>query len=119
MVPLKIIGESSRGMMPRKLATGAAASVGCTKVGSIGMYVEDHVRSLVANFSIRMCGHVIKELVDRITCLFSGCTLLGGNGRERHEDCRIDGAGIVEEAADNLLDALFAGFVKFGTCVAW
>ncbi len=25
--------------------------------------------------------------------------------------------GIVEEAANNLLDALFAGFIEFGTCV--
>ncbi len=102
-----------------KVATGAAASVGCAKVGSIRMYVEDHVRSSVGNFSIRMRGHVINELVDTITCLFSGFTLLGGNGQERYEDCRIDGAGIVEEAANNLLDALFAGFVEFGTCVAW
>ena len=101
-----------------KIATGAAASVGCAKVGSIGMYVEDHVRSSVANFSIRMRGHVIKELGDTITCLFSGCALLGGNGRERHEDCRINGVGIVEEAADNFLDSLFAGFDQFGTCVA-
>ncbi len=74
MAPLMIIGESSRGMLPRKkVATGAAAGVGCAKVGSIGMYVEDHVRSSVANFSIRMRGPVIKELGDRITCLFSGC----------------------------------------------
>ncbi len=50
--------------------------------------------------------------------LFSGCALLGSNGQERHVDCRINGAGVVEEAADNLLDAFFAGFVEFGTGVA-
>ena len=75
------------------------------------MDIEDHVRSVVANFGIRMYGHVIKELVDTITRLFGGCALLGHNGRERHEDGRIDGAGVVEEAADNLLDTFLADFV--------
>ena len=37
------------------------------------------------------CVAIIKELVDTIACLFSGCALLGSNGRERHEDCRVNG----------------------------
>ncbi len=59
------------------------------------MDVEDHVRSLVVNCGVWMCGHVIQELVDTIACVFSGSALLGSNGRECHEDCRINGTGVV------------------------
>ena len=101
----------------KKVTTGATASIGCTEVGSIGMYIEDHVRGLVANRGVGMCGHVIQKLVDTVACVFSGCVLLGSNGRERHEDCRINGMGIVEETAANLLDTFFVGLVEFGTGV--
>ena len=50
------------------------ASIGGAEVGSIGMDVEDHVNvgGAVANFGIRMRGHVVEELVDTFACLFSG-----------------------------------------------
>ena len=78
------------GCCQEKVATGMTARVRCAEVRSIRMDVEDHVRSAVANFGIRMRGHVVKEMVDTIQCLFSGCALLGGDGKQHHKDCRID-----------------------------
>ncbi len=70
----------NRGKSKKKVSTGATVSVGCAKVGSIGMDIEDHVGSSVSNFGIRMRGHVVQELVNSVTRLFSRCTLLGGDG---------------------------------------
>ena len=64
----------------KKVATGTTASIGGAEVESIGMDIEDHVGGAVANFGIRMRGHVVEDLVDMFACLFSGGALLGGNG---------------------------------------
>ena len=39
-----------------------------------------------------------------------------GNGAQGHKDCDINTAGVVEDGADNLLDARDTGFAE-GRCV--
>jgi hypothetical protein len=64
-----------------------------------------------------MSGHVVKELVDVVACVFSRSSLLAGDSREHNEDSGIGSTFIVEEAPNDLLDAFLVGTIKFGTCV--
>ncbi len=59
------------------------------------MDVEYHVGSPVPNDSIRMCPHVVEELGDTEVSILSRSRLLGGNVRECHEYCRINGTCII------------------------
>ena len=59
------------------------------------MDVEDHIRGAVANLSIKMCPHVVEELVDLFLGVLCGCSLLCGNVRECHQDSHINGSCIV------------------------
>jgi hypothetical protein len=45
-----------------------------------------------------MSGHVIKELVDAVACVFSRSSLLASNSRECHENSGINSTYILEEA---------------------
>ncbi len=59
------------------------------------MDVEDHIGGTVANLSIRMCPHVVKELADLFLGVLCGCSLLCGNVREGHQDSHVDCSCIV------------------------
>jgi hypothetical protein len=51
-------------------------------------------------------------VVYPLACVFCWFVLLCGDVRESYKYCWVDCAGIVEEAADNLLDVFFAIFIK-------
>ncbi len=50
--------------------------LGGTEVGGIRVYVEDHVGSPIYEFFIKVCPHVVKELVHTCKGFFSWGTLL-------------------------------------------
>ncbi len=75
-----MIGLVSHGMLPRKKYPPAQLrAFRGTEIGGIGVYVEDHVESFVSDFCIRVCPHVVEDLVNTIKCLFGGGTLLCGD----------------------------------------
>ena len=76
------------------------------------MNIEDHVGCAISYFGHWMCGHVVKQVVDPLACVFCWFVLLRGDVGERHKYCWVDCASIVEEAADNLLDVFFTVFIE-------
>jgi hypothetical protein len=62
-----------------EIASCMTSCLGGTEIGGIRVYIEDHVGSTVSDFCIRVCSHVVKELVDTSKCLFSRGTLLCGD----------------------------------------
>ncbi len=72
-----------------------ALRLGGTEVGGIRVYVEDHVRSSISDFCIRVHPHAVKELVHTHKGFFSWGTLLCGNSKQCHENGRVDCACVV------------------------
>ncbi len=52
-----------------------------TELQSIGVHIEYHVGSAIEYFGIGMSGHVVKELVYAVACVFSRHSLLASNSR--------------------------------------
>ena len=69
--------------------TDSTASLRGTEVRGIGMHIEHHVRSMILYICIGMSGHVVKELVDAVACVFSRSSF---DSRECHKDSGIDSA---------------------------
>jgi hypothetical protein len=69
---------------------------------------------VITYFGIEMSGHLVKELVYAVVCVFSRHSLLASNSREYHEDGGIDSACIVEEAPDDLLDVFLLALSSLG-----
>ncbi len=59
------------------------------------MDVEDQIGGTVANLSIGMCPHVVKELGDSFLGVLCGRSLLCGNVREGYQDSHSNGLCIV------------------------
>jgi hypothetical protein len=78
-----------------KIALSANSCLRGTKIGSIGMDVEDHVGCTESNFGIGMCPHVIKKLVDASVGFFCRVALLGGDCQKSHKNSWVDGACII------------------------
>jgi hypothetical protein len=55
-----------------EVPTGMAAGVRGGEIQRIGMYVENHIGSMVSNCGIRMGPHVVKELVNLFLGVLSG-----------------------------------------------
>jgi hypothetical protein len=62
-----------------EVATGATSYVRCTEIRGIRVHIEYHVRSAILYFGIEMSGHVFKELVYAVACVFSRQSLLASN----------------------------------------
>jgi hypothetical protein len=78
-----------------EIAHSATLCMQGTKIGSIGMDVENHVGRAKSNFGIGMCCHVIKKLVDACVGLFCGVALLRGDCQKSHESSWVNGACII------------------------
>jgi hypothetical protein len=63
----------------KEVSTGPSAGLGCKEILRIRVYIENHVGGRISNLGIRMCPHVIKELVDSFVGVFGGGRLLCGN----------------------------------------
>ena len=76
------------------------------------MGAQDHVTRPVNN-AVSWIGSDIVE--KEVNCLFSGngsVCLASGNGTEGYQKFVVDRSGIVEERADNFLNAAFTVFVE-------
>jgi hypothetical protein len=67
------------------------------------MDIQYHIRGAELHGRIRMGGKVIQELLSGFDGLFGGFGLFGRNGGERHQDCHVDGSGIVKYATYDFL----------------
>ena len=71
------------------------------------MHPQDHISGVVSDDGFGLSGGIVEELVDFYHCVLCGYGLLCCKGPECSEHRQIDGACIVEENADDLLDFIF------------
>ncbi len=76
------------------------------KIGCIAVDVKYHVASRVADDRVGVSGGVVEEVNDGSGGGGGGFGLRAGDCVERDQHGGVDGAGIVEKSADNLLDAV-------------
>jgi hypothetical protein len=73
----EIIGQSSYylgGVIAKvEMTTSTAACFWKVEIGRVAVYLEDHVTGLIAEYSIRMSGGIVKELDDCFHCGFCSC----------------------------------------------
>ena len=70
------------------------------------MDVKDHTTSAVANGSVRMRGGVVQKPHRRLVGLLGSFGLVGGNGTNRDKHGRVDSDAVIQQGANNLLDAV-------------
>jgi hypothetical protein len=106
--------EARGGCTEIEQAASAGARFGFGQEGGITVNAEDHGARAETNNSIRMSHGIVKEL---------GCGSVGELGRLGLDSCKgsqgnehggIDGTGIVQENANDLLDAGDTVFVEKG-----
>ena len=68
------------------------------------MDVEDHVTSCVADGWVQMGGGVVQDPEDFVVGVVRGFGLLGSDGSKCDQHRLIDGDGITQNSADDLLD---------------
>ncbi len=94
------------------MSSCSASGVGLIEKACIRMGTQDHVTRPVNN-AVRWIGSNIVE--KEVNCLLSGngsVCLAGGNGTEGYQKFVVDCSGIVEERADNFLNAALTVFVE-------
>ncbi len=94
------------------MSSRSAAGVGLIEKACIRMGAKDHVTRPVNNAFSWIGSNIVKKEVN---CLFSGNSsvcLASGNGTEGYQKFVVDRLGIVEERANNFLNAAFAVFVE-------
>jgi hypothetical protein len=101
------------------MTTSTAACFWKVEIGRVAVYLENHVAGLIAEYSIRMSGGIVKELDD---CFHSG---FGSGALFRCEVAKSDEHGgvhctsVVEKNAHNLHDKKFVEIGKFRCSVWW
>jgi hypothetical protein len=76
------------------------------------MGAQDHVTRPVNNAVSWICSDIVEKEVN---CLFSGngnVCLASGDGTEGYQKFVVDRSGIVEERANNFLNATFTVFIE-------
>ena len=99
------------------MGSSAAACVEFIVEACIGVGAEDHVAGSVDDAIRRICGDVVKEVMDCCKSFFGGCSLAGTDGAECDKEFVVHGTSVVEEASHNGLDATNGREVKGGTVV--
>lgn len=89
-----------------EVATSTTAGFGFVEVAGVAVNDELHIAGTVYENGVRVSVAVVKELVDRGCGSFGGTALFGGEVTECDEEGAVDGASVIEEGADDLLDAL-------------
>ena len=87
------------------VATGSGAGAGLGEVGGVAVDSKLHVTGVIADDGIWMGGGIVEKLGGCLGSGFSACRLGGGNGAESNKHGAIDGSSVVEEAANDLLEA--------------
>ena len=94
------------------MSTRSAAGVGLIEKTCIRMGAQDHVTRPVHN-AVSWIGSDIVE--KEVNCLFrsnGSISLASGNGTEGYQQFVVNRSGIVEERANNFLNAAFMVFVQ-------
>ena len=71
-----------------------------------------HVACVLGDDGVGVGGGIVKELVDFFHFFLCGGSLLRGEGSKHSEHHQIDGAFIVEENADELLDFVLSALER-------
>ena len=95
------------------MAACTATSLGLREVGGVAMDAEEDVTGCVADGSVRVGGGIVEEFGNGFCCGFGSFGLRCSKGAECHGHSWIDGTGVVEERANNLL---YSGFGFGGEC---
>ena len=101
------------------MSAHAAASFADIKVGSVGVSGSNHLAGSIDDAVVRVCGNVVKELVDGLRGGFSGGGLFGADGVDGNQELVINGATVEEESSNNSLDTSDAIFVERRTGVGF
>jgi hypothetical protein len=79
---------------------------GFGQIGSVDVNVKDHVTGVDSDGCVRVSGGVVEELMGGASGLFGGVGLGGGDGAEGSAHGGVDGTGVIQEDAHDLLDAI-------------
>jgi hypothetical protein len=104
------------------MATCSAACFWKVEIGRVAVYLENHVAGLIAEYSIRVSGGIIKELDDCFHSGFGSRTLFRGKVAESDEHGGVNSTSVVQENAHNLHDEKFvllesSGVVSGGSVI--
>ena len=88
-----------------EVAACSGACVFLGEVGGVAVDMKNHVAGVETKGGIRMGGGVVQELGDGDGGGFGAVVLLGGKGAKGDEHGAVDGPGVVEEGADDFLEA--------------
>lgn len=91
-----------------EVATHAGAGVAGRKVRCVTVDVQGHVTGVVSNDGIRVCTAIVEEMGDSIHGGLGAVGLSGREGAEGDEEGVVDGSGVEEEGADDLLEEVNA-----------
>ena len=83
------------------------------------MNVKLHVACLVLDHCIRVCGAIVQQLGDGLGSGFGSLGLSGCESAECNQYGRVDGACVIQEGANNFLEAGDAGRVQRGRVIRW
>ena len=104
----RVSSESSE----KVITAGAAAGCGFGTVRGITVEGKSHITGVVADSCIGMSGAVVEEMCECSSGGFSSFGLSGGEVADSYKHGGIDGASIVEECTDGLLEACDAGGIE-------
>ena len=78
------------------------------------MHRQDHVAGVEGDDGIGVSGDSVQEEEDLFHCVFGGGSLFGGEGSKCCEHGEVNGARIVEENANHLLDKFLVSLGEGG-----
>ena len=103
-----------RKMAEEEVATDSAAGFGLRQIGGITADPEYHVAGTVADGGIKVGGTVVQKFCEGFGGFFGAFRLGSSKGAKSNEHGGVDSTCIVEEGADDLLDALETSRSKGG-----
>ena len=92
----------------------AASVVESGEVRCVGVDFEMHVTLFLLVEDIGMSGGIVEKLCYRFYCFIGSLHLFEGDGAEGDTHSAVDGAGIIEEFSDDVLDFGDDCFVERG-----
>ncbi len=99
------------------MSIGSAVGVCFGKIQCIQMDVEDHVGRIKTDRCIGVCCQVVKQLLCFGHRLLRAFYLRACDCTECQEHCKVDSAGVIQDASNDTLDVLNVGIAEGGRCV--
>jgi hypothetical protein len=98
----------------KKYSTRARSRLRLRQVGRVAVHVEDHIAGRISDSGLGMSGSVVEELIGGPRGHLGGFRLGGGDGSEGDKHRGVDGTGVIQKKADDLLDEVHAIFAEQG-----